>query len=70
MTQKLTREQAAIIGAYTEILCGPFSDMHEYIEEKMGHPVWTHEMVDPAFVAKLKEKCKDDFISICASEDD
>ena len=41
---RLTREQAAIIGAYTGTLCGPFSDMHEYVEKIMGRPVETFEM--------------------------
>ena len=32
MAPRLTREQAAIIGAYTGICCGPFSDIHALAE--------------------------------------
>ena len=31
--QKLTKEQAAIIGAYTGITCGSFSDIHKLAEK-------------------------------------
>ena len=35
--KRLTRDQAAVIGAFTGILAGPFSDMHRYIEKVLGH---------------------------------
>lgn len=34
--ERLTKQQAAIIGAYTGIVAGPFSDLHEYAEKIMG----------------------------------
>lgn len=65
-TQKLTKRQAAIVGAFTGFLSGQFSDMHEYIEEIMGRPVWTHEMADKETAAKIKEAARADFLSIVA----
>ncbi len=65
--ERLTKEQAAIIGAYTNVLCGPFSDMHEYIEKVMGRPVWTHELASEKVTEEIREKCKADFLAICAS---
>lgn len=59
----LTREQAAVIGLYTGILCGPFSDVHELAENVMGRPIWTHQF--PGLEEELKQKCKDLFLSIC-----
>lgn len=64
--EKLTRDQAAIIGAYTGILCGPFQDLQEYAENLMGVPVYTHQFADSTFNEKLKERSKSDFLSICA----
>jgi hypothetical protein len=64
--ERLTRKQAAIIGAYTGILCGPFDDMQEYIEKVMGRPVWAHEMAFESFTKELKEKSKADFLALCA----
>lgn len=60
---KLTKEQAAIIGAYTGFACGPFSDIHEYCERIMGHPIWTHQF--PKLREKIQEAAKADFIALC-----
>lgn len=71
MTQeipRLTKEQSAIISAYTGFLAGNFSDMHEYIEKVMKRPVFTHEMASPAFMDQLRQASKEDFLSICFEE--
>lgn len=62
---KLTKQQAAIIGAYTGILCGKFSDMHEYIEKKMNRPVFTHEMGNKETYELIQQSVKSDFLDIC-----
>lgn len=64
-TPKLTRRQGAIISAYTGILCGKWEDTHEYIEEKMGRSVWTHELADRSMWESIKEASKCDFVAIC-----
>lgn len=64
--QKLTKTQAAIIGAYTGITAGPFEDMHEYIEKIMGRPVFTHELANTNTIAEIKQKAKPDFLVICS----
>lgn len=65
---KLTKEQAAIVGAYTGYAAGPFSDIHEYAEKKFGHPIWTHQFGSEEFANNLREKAKDDFLAICHSD--
>ena len=67
---RLTSEQAAIVGAFTGYLCGPFSDMHAYIERIMERPVWTHEMADKAVMEKIREAAKPDFLALCATPSD
>jgi len=64
--QKLTREQAAIIAAYTGYMAGPFDDFHKYIEEKLGRPVWTHEIANPEVNKSIKDAAMPDFMSLCA----
>ena len=64
-TPKLTKEQAAIIGLYTGVTCGPFSDIHEYAEKLTGGPIFTHQFANKLFVEQLKEKAKPDFLAIC-----
>ncbi len=62
---RLTKEQSVIISAYTGFLVVNFSDMHEYIEKKMGRPVLTHEMGEIDFCNNLRELVKEDLYSIC-----
>ena len=68
--QRLTKEQAAIIGAYTGISCGPFSDIHGLAEEKLGRPIWTHQFADKVVWAELREAVKPDFLAICYDEEE
>lgn len=62
---KLTKKQAAIIGAYTGVTAGPFGDVQEYAESLFGRPCWTHEFGSQAFADKLRELAKPDFLAIC-----
>ena len=68
MSERLTREQAAIISAATGTLVGPFSDMHGYVEKIMGRPVFTHEMGDKEMAKAIREAAKPDLLEICAEE--
>jgi ribosomal protein S6 len=58
----MTRNEAAIVGAYTGFLLGSFSDM--YVEKIMGRPVFTHEMGNAAIAKEIQDKAKADYISI------
>jgi hypothetical protein len=64
----MTKNEAAIIGAYTGILIGSFSDLHEYIEKIMKRPVFTHEI--PFIADEIKNKASDDFIQLSRSISD
>lgn len=61
--QKLTAEQSAIIGAFTGICCGPFSEVHKYAERKLDRSIWTHQF--PEIADELKEASRSDFLDIC-----
>lgn len=69
MNSRLTAEQAAIIGAYTGIACGNFHGIHLYAEKKLGRPIWTHEFASKSVWEELKEKSKEDFLSLCYDGD-
>ncbi|AXH69641.1 hypothetical protein HWB79_gp171 [Streptomyces phage LukeCage] len=60
----MTKREAAIVAVFTGILIGDFADMHEYIEELVDRPVWTHELASEEFAAKLKELARPDFMEI------
>jgi len=64
----MTRREAAIIGAYTGIVVGTFDDIHRYVEESLGRPVWTHEFANESLQQEIKEKSKSDFLSITITD--
>ena len=63
----MTREESAIISAFTGVLAGPFGAMHEYIEKIMGRPVFTHELGSDEIASEIKEKSRADFIALARS---
>jgi len=60
----MTKREAAIISAYTGTMIGDFSEMHKYIEEVLGRPVWTHELAQQKVWAAIKEAAKPDLLKI------
>ena len=60
----MNKREAAVISAFTGILIGDFSEMHQYIEQVLGRAVWTHELAGKEFNEKLKEAAKPDFLAI------
>jgi hypothetical protein len=65
---RLTDAQAAVISAYTGVLCCKFDVLHAYVEKIMGRPVFTHEF---AFAAsEIKEAAKDDFMDLIGAPND
>ena len=60
----MTKREAAIVSAYTGVLIGSFDDMHEYVEAKLGRPVWVHEMGDAEMANEIRVAAKTDFIGI------
>ena len=55
--------------AYTGVvmLCGDKLDVfYDYVSEKLGRPVWTHELIDQADT--IKNLSKEDFRSLCAGK--
>lgn len=62
---RLTKEQAAIIGLFTGVSCGPFADIHELAERLANRPIWTHEFANQKVWDELKEKVKPMFLELC-----
>ncbi len=60
----LTKEQAVIVSAYTGVLCGSMSDLHGAIEQKLGRPVWTHQLGGKEIWHEIKSAFRDDFVAI------
>ena len=57
----ITRDEAAILSAFTGIAIGPFSDTHEYAERVLGRPIYTYEFASQATFDELREATRPDF---------
>ena len=61
----MTKQEKIIVSAYTGYLMCDISDMYEYIEKKLGRPVWTHELASKEVWAEIREATKSDFLKLC-----
>ena len=64
----MTLKEKVIVSAYTGYLMCDFSEVHKYIEDLFGRPVWTHELADERIQSELHEKSKADFLKLCREE--
>ena len=63
----MTRKEAIAISAYTEYCFAPFDEVHQFIEEVLGRPVFTHELARDDIwddVRKSMQKNLDKYIHI------
>jgi hypothetical protein len=60
----MTTYEAAVVTAYTGILCVEFTHFHKYAETLLGRPVFTHEFGSQGVADLLKEKSRADFIAL------
>jgi hypothetical protein len=68
MTSPLTLDQAVIVSGYTGVLICPFDKLHREIEQRLGHPVWTHQLPD-LMESHIKPAFKDDFLALAPAEE-
>ena len=61
----MTYQECVIVSAYTGYLMCDFDDMHKYIEEKVGRPIWTHEMADKNCQDMIRKAVRSDFLALC-----
>ena len=65
----ITDRERAIIMAYTgtTMLAGDkLSIFYGYVEEKLGRPVFTHELAYIETQEELKDAARDDFLALCS----
>ncbi len=64
----MTKRECAIVMAYTGIcmLQGDDLDLfYDYIREKLGRSVYTHELGTRSVQDELQQACRADFLDIC-----
>lgn len=66
----MTYQECVIVSAYTGVLMCDFADLQNYISEKLGEPIWTHELANKAILEKIKAAVKPDFMALCNHKPD
>lgn len=61
----MTKQERIIVSAYTGVLMCDGLDVHNYIEAKLGRPVWTHELSYKSTWDEIKLAVRDDFLALC-----
>lgn len=64
----MTKRECAIVEAYTGICMLTGEDtryFYEYIKDKLGFLIYTHELADKEVQQKIKDASKQDFIELC-----
>lgn len=61
----MSNEERVIVSAYTGVLMCNFADVHKYIEQKLGRPVFSHEMAFETVQFEIREKTRADFLALC-----
>ena len=64
----MTEQEKIIVSAYTGYLMCDFEKMHSYIEEKLGRPLFTHELADDSIFEEIQKAVKKDFIKLCEED--
>lgn len=62
-------DEKIVVSAYTGYLMCDFNEVHRYIENLLGRPVFTHELALGMIQDKIREKAKADFLKICADKE-
>lgn len=69
----MTDREKAIVMAYTGITMlngDKFDIFHQYVEEKLGRPVFTHEMGLDLVAEEIKKAAREDFLGLCERQED
>lgn len=66
----MNNRERAIISAYTGKLMCDFDYFHRYVEEKLGRPVFTHELGYIEVEDEIKAASRDDFLALCGTDEE
>lgn len=60
----MNKREDQVFTAYTGMLFGEFDWFHQYAQDLLGRPVWTHELSSPAIWTDLKRLSEPEFLEI------
>ena len=65
----MTKQEAILISAYTGyLLTKEWNDVHKFIQETLGRPIYTHELGNPKITDEIRKKLKPQIIEMIKGE--
>ena len=67
----MTDREKAIVMAYTEVCMLSGDELkifYDYVEEKLGRPVFTHDLASDSIWDEIKKASKNDFLELCKGQ--
>ena len=63
----MTLREKVVVSAYTGIVMCDMAEIHQYINEIMQRPVFTHELAQDDILNEIRKRAEPEFIRICES---
>lgn len=65
----MTKQEAILISAYTGcLLTKEWDDVHKFIQETLGRPVYSHELGNSKITDEIRKKLKPQIIEMIKGE--
>lgn len=65
----MKKQEAILISAYTGcLLTKEWNDIHKFIEETLGRPIFIHELSDPKIIEEIHKKLHPQIIELIKNE--
>lgn len=66
----MAKQEKIIVSAYTGVLMCDVGDLRQYIQDKLGRPVWPYELARKEVQREIEDATEADFIALCHQEDE
>lgn len=64
----MTNYEKVIVTAYTGVIMCEMDDLQRYAREKLGRPVWTHELALKSVIDELSKAAGPEFLKLAEHE--
>lgn len=65
----MTNYEKIIVTAYTGVVMCEMDDLQRYAREKLGRPVWTHELAFQSVIDEIRKAAEPEFLLLAMGED-
>ena len=64
----MTNYEKIVVTAYTGVVMCEMDDLQRYVREKLGRPVWTHELALKSVIDEISKAAGPEFLALAENE--